>query len=423
LTVEISSDNETWESEISLQVQAPNITFENSVMTIANEEDDILEPGETAEIYLQYQNQGSGYSYNLSSTLFSYNADVSISGNDIIPQINPGENALTSQPFSINILQSCTVGEFVQIEILAIDELGNGVSDFFRIPIGFVSYNFENDTDLWTHIQLTDDYTDEWHLSNFRNYTENGLYSMKFGGENGANYSTYTYGALLMPERELSANNYLSFRQWLDVPTINDSLCYDGGLVEISIDGGEFEQLEPNGGYPAHAINLSTSPFEFETPLFAGHLEWEEAEFDLSAYSGTAQIRFVFGSASLQTGEGWYIDDVKIGKYEGSKTENLQLMNNEFQFMNYPNPFRNATTISFEFSTEQNQQNEQKTISIYNIKGQIVKQLKIRNYELGINKIIWDGKDEKGNTVNSGIYFYKLIAGNFNSIKKMILIK
>ena len=90
---------------------------------------------------------------------------------------------------------------------------------------------------------------------------------------------------------------------------------------------------------------------------------------------------------------------------------------------NFPNPFRNSTTISFNFSNEQNQQKEQKTISIYNLKGQKIKQLGIGNYELGINKIIWDGKDESGKTVESGIYLLKMKSGSDDLTKKIMFLK
>ena len=106
-----------------------------------------------------------------------------------------------------------------------------------------------------------------------------------------------------------------------------------------------------------------------------------------------------------------------------SAAENDVNENSSIFLRNYPNPFRSSTTISFEFSTEQNRQNERNTISIYNIKGQKVKQLKIINYELGIHNIIWDGKDKSGKQVQSGIYFYKLESGEFTSTKKMILMR
>ena len=419
MIVEISSNEDVWESVILLNVQAPDIIFEDFMMTIVNEEDDIVDPGETIEVYLQYNNQGSGYSYNLSTTLYSYDSNVSISGSDIIPQINPGEQAVTSLPFSLEISELCPIGDFVQIEILSIDELGCTVNDFFRIPIGFVGQDFENESEQWSHLPLSEGYSDEWHLSSFRNFTEDGSNSMKFGGQDAENYSTYTHGALLMPEMDLSANSYLKFHHWLDTPHVNDTLCYDGAMVEISLEGGEFEQIEPVGGYPAHLINIPSSPFEFGTPLFAGHFEWEEIEFNLSEYSGSAQIRFVFGSAGLSTGEGWYIDDVKIGKYTDTEVEDFQLSNDEFRFANYPNPFHSSTTISFNLTTEHTESTE---ILIYNVKGQKIKSFKNLPIDRSSNQqIVWNGRDDFGKPVASGIYFYKLQSGDFSAIKKMIL--
>ena len=96
------------------------------------------------------------------------------------------------------------------------------------------------------------------------------------------------------------------------------------------------------------------------------------------------------------------------------------LIEHKIRLSNYPNPFRTSTTISFYLSRKDA---KNANIEIYNIKGQKVKQLKIMNYELGINKIIWDGKDETGKAVNSGIYYYKFPTEDFIGIQKMILLK
>ena len=98
------------------------------------------------------------------------------------------------------------------------------------------------------------------------------------------------------------------------------------------------------------------------------------------------------------------------------------ILNDEILLTNYPNPFKETTTISFQFSNEQNQQNEQIKLEIYNIKGQ-----KIRTFpNLQINKstnqqIIWDGRDENGSRVLGGTYFYELSNGKTHKINKMIL--
>ena len=60
---------------------------------------------------------------------------------------------------------------------------------------------------------------------------------------------------------------------------------------------------------------------------------------------------------------------------------------------------------------------------IYNIKGQQVRTLVNEEFPAGKHSVLWDGRDEHGESVSSGLYFYKLEAGAFNAVKKMILIK
>jgi len=90
---------------------------------------------------------------------------------------------------------------------------------------------------------------------------------------------------------------------------------------------------------------------------------------------------------------------------------------------NSPNPFNPETTI--QFSNEQNQQNEQIKIEIFNIKGQKVKTFLINTYtHTPINTVIWDGTDENNLPVGSGIYLYKLKLDDKKvATKKMMLLK
>ena len=92
---------------------------------------------------------------------------------------------------------------------------------------------------------------------------------------------------------------------------------------------------------------------------------------------------------------------------------------------NYPNPFlisnsnRNSgTTISFELPKESNVE-----ISIFNIKGQLVTNLKKGIMEKGKHNIVWNGKNETGNNVTSGVFFYKIETKNQTAVKKMLIIK
>lgn len=85
---------------------------------------------------------------------------------------------------------------------------------------------------------------------------------------------------------------------------------------------------------------------------------------------------------------------------------------------NYPNPFNPETSISFYLSHNDNIQ-----LSIYNIKGQKVKDLFVGQKQAGKHSIVWDGKDNTNKPVSSGIYLYKLNTRHGSVQRKMTLIK
>ena len=85
---------------------------------------------------------------------------------------------------------------------------------------------------------------------------------------------------------------------------------------------------------------------------------------------------------------------------------------------NYPNPFNPVTTITYSLPED-----SQISISIYNIKGQEVKSLVTGTQPAGSYNISWNGKDESGKDVTSGIYFYKLRTQNNETTRKMLLLK
>ena len=86
---------------------------------------------------------------------------------------------------------------------------------------------------------------------------------------------------------------------------------------------------------------------------------------------------------------------------------------------NYPNPFNPSTTISFSVP----QTSPFVTLKIFNIKGQKVKTLYKGKAEEGKHTITWNGEDENNKPVSSGIYFYKLKAGEKEISRKMLLLK
>lgn len=85
---------------------------------------------------------------------------------------------------------------------------------------------------------------------------------------------------------------------------------------------------------------------------------------------------------------------------------------------NYPNPFNPATTISYSLS-----QRGRVTIEVFNLLGQKVNTLIDRDEAAGTYSINWNGTDASGHKVATGVYFYRLRAGDYVETKKMILLK
>jgi hypothetical protein len=85
---------------------------------------------------------------------------------------------------------------------------------------------------------------------------------------------------------------------------------------------------------------------------------------------------------------------------------------------NFPNPFNPSTTIEFALPSKSDV-----SLKIYDILGREVKTLSAGKLDAGYHGVIWDGKNEAGSAVSSGIYFYKLKAGETIISRKMVLLR
>ena len=85
---------------------------------------------------------------------------------------------------------------------------------------------------------------------------------------------------------------------------------------------------------------------------------------------------------------------------------------------NYPNPFNPVTMIPFDISAPAHV-----TLTIYNIRGQAVRTLVDESMTARSYARQWDGRNDAGQSVSSGVYFYKLVAGDFQDVRKLVLMK
>ena len=121
-----------------------------------------------------------------------------------------------------------------------------------------------------------------------------------------------------------------------------------------------------------------------------------------------------------QSGNGNYRLIVGNEEFAKKHSENIPLAPLEYSLsQNYPNPFNPSTSINYqlkELSTV--------TMEVFNILGQKIKVLIDNQVENpGQYRVIWDGTNQTGNRVATGVYIYRIRANSFVSSKKMILMK
>ncbi len=85
---------------------------------------------------------------------------------------------------------------------------------------------------------------------------------------------------------------------------------------------------------------------------------------------------------------------------------------------NYPNPFNPSTNIAFELPVDGHV-----SLSIFNVLGQRVTTVTDQHYPAGCHQVIWEGDDDGGNRVATGIYFYRITVGDNVHTRKMMLLK
>ena len=187
----------------------------------------------------------------------------------------------------------------------------------------------------------------------------------------------------------------------------------DGGFI---VGGGTYSYGV--GSSDVWLIKTDTSGEILWTRTYGG-VEQDYASCVFQTSDNGFLIAGYTNSFSIGNEDVWIIKTDDLG-YTGPYTENEEnLCEYNYHIYNYPNPFNPTTTISFSIPNE-----SEVELTIYNIKGQIVKTLANNDFTQGSSSIVWNGDDEIGQPVSSSIYYYKLnINGKTEVVKKCLLLK
>ncbi|MCK4304385.1 MAG: class II glutamine amidotransferase [Candidatus Eisenbacteria sp.] len=389
-----------------------------------------LDPGEEADILIYLQNQGTEFATSLLGTLSSLSPHVEILQNQsALDTLAIWQIDSLTPPARISVFPSCPTPDILTFRYDVEADWGITECMQLELPVGGFFDHMEGGQGEWTHEPGMPGYGDAWHLSSLQNHTAGGYYAWKCGSpDSGAVYPDLLDAALITPEVALSLHTELHFWHWIHAELASGHFGHarDGGLIEASINGGPWQQLYPDTGYDyLIEVGLPPGPFPADTPVFSGWSPWRHVVVQINGFEGTVRFRFRFGSDGNIGGEGlegWYIDDVEIiGTNQTSDApESRQLPLRPALTVGGPSPFRDQTTILYDVARSGAIQ-----LSILDLEGRVVRHLAGGAKSAGRYRIVWDGRDQAGRPVSSGLYFYRLRsrADDFEDVRRVIRLR
>ncbi|MCL2065506.1 MAG: T9SS type A sorting domain-containing protein [Candidatus Cloacimonetes bacterium] len=136
-----------------------------------------------------------------------------------------------------------------------------------------------------------------------------------------------------------------------------------------------------------------------------------------SQYTGTIKIGF-YGEARGLNFNYLYVDNVRLEQNSSNDNDIVTIPNKTELLPNYPNPFNPETNIRFNTTKA-----GYVKIDVYNIRGQKVKTLLNEYVGIGNHNVVWNGTNDNGQNVSSGVYLYRLQTDDFTSTRRMVLLK
>lgn len=211
-----------------------------------------------------------------------------------------------------------------------------------------------------------------------------------------------------MPQRHLTTTAIdcsalgavsVKFQRWLNV----EQPAYDRASFGVSNDGVSFTTVWTNGGEITDTA-------------------WTQVEFDISAVAdgrATVYLRWTLGPTDGDwTYSGWNIDDVEIWGLAGGLAAAGDVPARRLVLGNHPNPFNPLTRITFAVDRD-----GPAVLAVYDVQGRLVRRLAVGALTAGEHTVVWDGADDAGRRVGSGVYFARLAAGGEAVQRKMVMLK
>jgi hypothetical protein len=421
----VTADNGSWTTSFVLPLQAPvleagEVTVDD---TAQGDADWFADAGETVDITLSVTNVGHAGSGPISSILSSMDGNVIILGSSARSETVPEGGSVVLGPFQVQVLPSCPEPSYLNFVLAVEDDFGYEVNLDFEIMVGGWYDNAERNrgwtitapgddatSGIWVRVdpvgtsyngdivQPEDDHTDD---GSFCFVTGNG----SVGGTAGENDVDGGSTTLLSPVFELQGaiSATVSYWRWY-TNTSGNNPDQDWWDVEVTSDGTNWISLEHT-----------------QESLAA----WTQFTFDLADYiplTDNVQLRFIarddYPGSLVEAAVDDFLLQVVWSVIAGADDEQDHLPVRLSLAENYPNPFNPKTTINFDLPRPSRVE-----LAVYDLSGRRVATLVSDELDAGRHAITWLGRDDADRQVASGVYFYRLQAGDEVMNRKMMLVK
>jgi hypothetical protein len=191
----------------------------------------------------------------------------------------------------------------------------------------------------------------------------------------------------------------------LDIDNTSDLLPFKGGNAEVLGWSGIIAAVNPL----AQPISPSDLP-----PGGSGGVS---LTFDVDPAAVPGQLGYIDLWLTSATGDSALVE---VGLEAGAVTgaEDGATPRPAVLFQNYPNPFNPSTSIEFHLPRR-----EQVSLRVYDVSGRLVRTIVEETLERGDYRFTWDGHNDRGATVASGVYFYMLKSDSISQARKAVLLR
>ena len=194
--------------------------------------------------------------------------------------------------------------------------------------------------------------------------------------------------------------------------SLYDNTTNQGAYTFERLDGNEWTSLHSIDAYGSNNYTTEARTLIDSTATGNGMTSFRVVgifEYEI----GTEEENYgVFQSVPFQ---GYSVNNITLVGLD----EDMQNLPDSYMLrQNYPNPFNPVTTISYDLPEDSNV-----LISVYDLAGRKIKTLINKNQRAGFHSVNWNGTNDHGVSISSGIYAYIIQSGEFRQMKKMIFLK